>query len=432
MFFNKLLFYLLDGTLCWGYNMKVALSKIALAASISLALALTFSCSSNNDVAGDTSSSSDTQAALSSSSDDGGWDASSSSAPQVVQSSSSVLSSSSVAPSSSSRPSSSSAVLSSSSSPSSSSVVPSSSSNQSSSSVAAVSCTANRTQNNITYVPGSSNNRQQLNLKLPSSGNGPFPLIIFIHGGAFTGGDKTVGTPFSNGTNKGYATAALGYRLASSGAKAFPEAVEDLLAAIRHLRANAAQYCLDPDKFAVTGFSAGGYFTGLINAISGNAHEFNETTLGNSGVSSKVQAAVSCAALTDFTKLNDQQKELGGSWMMSDHFANGQALNSFFGMTVTVPPPSGSAIEAALKKSNPFTYVTSANCANIPPIMMHHGTSDNLVPWKQSEILVNKLNEVCGNGKAELVKHTGGHADCPSNQETAIFNFLDSKLGVKR
>jgi acetyl esterase/lipase len=130
--------------------------------------------------------------------------------------------------------------------------------------------------------------------------------------------------------------------------------------------------------------------------------------------------------------LNAQQQELGGSWMMSDHYANGGALAQFFGMTVTVPPPGGSNIEAALRKSNPFTYVTSANCPGIPPILMQHGTSDNLVPWKQSEILVNKLNEVCGAGKAELTRVQGGGHGSLSGQENTIFNFLDSKLGIQR
>ncbi|GBU22621.1 hypothetical protein R80B4_02532 [Fibrobacteres bacterium R8-0-B4] len=244
-----------------------------------------------------------------------------------------------------------------------------------------------------------------------------------------------MGSPFRPGTTQhGYPTAALEYRLASSSKKSFPEAVEDLLAAIRFLRANADKYHLDPNKFVVTGFSAGAYMTGLIASISGGSHEYNETTFGgNYNVNSKVQAAVSCAALSDFTKLNAEQQELGGGgWSFSDHFANGGALNQFFGMTVTVPPPAGSAIEAALRKSNPFTYVIPANCAGIPPIMMVHGTADKTVPWKQSEILVNKLNEVCGAGKAQLVTHTGGHADCPSANETQIFNFIDAALGITR
>jgi len=227
---------------------------------------------------------------------------------------------------------------------------------------------------------------------------------------------------------------ALNYRLATDKSASFPGLVEDILAQIRYLRAHASELCLDPDKFVMTGFSAGGYLTGLIASISGSSdpkHTYDESA-SNPGVSSEVQAAVSCAALSDFTKLNDQQKELGGSWVMSDHFADNQSLNKLFGMKVQVPPPSGSAIEAALKKSNPFTYVTKANCEKMPSIMMVHGTSDNMVPWKQSEILVNKIKEVCGDDKAQLVTHNGGHADCPSGNSNQIFEFLDTKLGIKK
>ncbi|GBU25531.1 hypothetical protein R83H12_02181 [Fibrobacteria bacterium R8-3-H12] len=343
----------------------------------------------------------------------------------VASSSSRTASSSSRAASSSSR-----AASSSSRAASSSSVAASSSSIPSSSSVgAAAKCTlANRTQTNI----GPDVSTQKFDITIPS-GDGPFPVIMFAFGGAFTAGSKTVGTPFSNGGSHGYATVKLNYRLASSGKPSWPGLVEDLLAEIRYLRAHATELCLDPNKFVMTGFSAGGYLTGLIASISGSSspkHPFSETA-SDAGVSSEVQAAVSCAALSDFTKLNSQQQELGGNWMMPDHYANGQALNQLFGIQVQVPPPAGSAIETKLRDSNPFTYVTQANCAKIPPIMMVHGTGDNLVPWKQSEILVNKIKEVCGDTKAQLVKHSGGHADCPSGNEAAIFDFLDRSLGIK-
>jgi len=397
--------------------------KIAFVASVSLALALTFSCSSSSDEQTlVTSSSSELSSSLSSSS-------TAESSSSVAVSSSSVQSSSSVVASSSSVQSSSSVVVSSS------SEEPSSSSEAESSSSEAilVKCnpTADQRKKRTIDITGTG---RSVDLTLPSTGEGPFPVIMFAFGGGFTGGGKTVGAPFNNGTNHGYATVALEYRLASSNNKSFPGLIEDVLAEIRYLRAHANELCLDPNKFAMSGFSAGGYVTGLINSISGSTnpkHPFSETS-NDVGVSSEVQASVSCAALTDFTKLNSQQQELGGKWQYDDHYKKGLSLNLFFGEDVIVPPPSGSTIEKLLKDSNPFTYITQANCAKLPPIMMVHGTSDNLVPWKQSEILVNKINEVCGSGKAQLVKHNGGHSDCPSGNETEIFNFLDSKLGITR
>jgi len=376
--------------------MRPIFFRIALMASVSLVLALNFSCSS----------SSDEQTLVTSSSSE-----LSSSSSSIDESSSSISSSSSVAVSSSSVQSSS-------------SVVESSSSN-----AVPFKCNAQRgEQKNI----GPNVSTQKFNITLPSTGDGPFPVIMHAFGGAFIYGSPTVGAPFNNGPSKGYATVALNYRLASNGNKSFPGLVEDILAEIRYLKAHANELCLDTNKFVMTGFSAGAYLTGLVASISGStspAHPFNETA-SDVGVSSQVQVAVSCAALSDFTKLNDQQRELGGNWTFSDHYENGKSLNLFFGETVTVPPPAGSKIEGLLKDSNPFTYITEANCAKMPPIMMVHGTSDNMVPWKQSEIMVNQINSVCGSGKAQLVKHNGGHSDCPNGDE--VFNFIDSKLGITR
>jgi len=271
-------------------------------------------------------------------------------------------------------------------------------------------------------------NRQRYDLRLPDAGEGPFPLVMYVHGGGFTGGEWRLSSN-TNGViqlarSRGYAVASIGYLLASNSQKAFPELVADVLAAIRHLRANAVEYRLDSGRFAITGFSAGGYLTAIVCAVSGTEdHGYDVTSLGNVGVSHKVQAAASSAALTDFRQLNDQQKQLGGFWMMSDHFNNGGNLSQFFGGGAVTEAAYG----AALTKSNPLTHIT----VNTPPIYMLHGTSDNLVPYLQSKIMVDKINEVVP-GKAVLNQVAGrGHEDFPAvaNATTiAILDFLDQSL----
>ena len=81
----------------------------------------------------------------------------------------------------------------------------------------------------------------QLDLYLPGS-QSSHPLIVWIHGGAFLGGDKAriFWTPLPGLTERGYAVASINYRL--SGQANFPALVHDAKAAIRWLRANAAKY----------------------------------------------------------------------------------------------------------------------------------------------------------------------------------------------
>ncbi len=89
---------------------------------------------------------------------------------------------------------------------------------------------------------------QKLDIYLPDEGEGPFPVIVWIHGGAFMGGDKAdlQVLPSLEGLKRGYAVVAINYRL--SGEARFPALVHDAKAAIRWIRANAQIYHFDPEQ----------------------------------------------------------------------------------------------------------------------------------------------------------------------------------------
>ena len=94
---------------------------------------------------------------------------------------------------------------------------------------------------------------QILDLYLPDEGEGPFPVIIAIHGGAFMGGDKAdfQVLPMLEGLKRNYAVASINYRL--SWEASFPALVQDGKAAVRWLRAHAAEYHFRPDRLAAWG-----------------------------------------------------------------------------------------------------------------------------------------------------------------------------------
>ena len=101
----------------------------------------------------------------------------------------------------------------------------------------------------VAYADQSEN--QKMDIYLPDEGVGPFPVIVFIHGGAFWGGERRDFQMHyvANGIRRGYAVVSVDHRL-SDEAK-FPEPVYDVKAAIRFLRANAATYLLDTDHIGV-------------------------------------------------------------------------------------------------------------------------------------------------------------------------------------
>ena len=114
---------------------------------------------------------------------------------------------------------------------------------------------AAQTIKNVNYA-GTSSASQTLDLLTPTNALLPLPLVVRIHGGGFSSGDKTgeeTGTTASAILAKGYALAGVNYRL--SGEALFPAGAQDVKAAVRWLRAHAAQYGLDTDRFACWGES---------------------------------------------------------------------------------------------------------------------------------------------------------------------------------
>ena len=87
---------------------------------------------------------------------------------------------------------------------------------------------------------------------------GRAPMLLFIHGGSWTNGDKNeykfVGESFAR---EGYVTAVMSYRLAP--VHRYPEYVQDGALALKFMREHAAEYGGDPDRLYVMGHSAGGF-----------------------------------------------------------------------------------------------------------------------------------------------------------------------------
>jgi acetyl esterase/lipase len=90
-----------------------------------------------------------------------------------------------------------------------------------------------------------------LDLYLPSTPlRRPIPVIVFLHGGGWSGGTRTTGPDFKRYfAQDGFAMASIEYRLTPS--ITFPANVEDVRTAVRWLKANAAAHALDPDRICL-------------------------------------------------------------------------------------------------------------------------------------------------------------------------------------
>jgi acetyl esterase/lipase len=98
---------------------------------------------------------------------------------------------------------------------------------------------------NINYVDGSSNSAQTLDIQLPTTGQGPYPVVVFIHGGAWVIGEKETNEArvgLNAALSAGYAVVCINYRLAQNAQ--WPAQIYDCKAAVRYVRAHAGTYNL--------------------------------------------------------------------------------------------------------------------------------------------------------------------------------------------
>jgi acetyl esterase/lipase len=257
----------------------------------------------------------------------------------------------------------------------------------------------------IEYVPGG-HERQRLDLYLPKEADpsGKRPLIVWVHGGAWLGGNKER-PPALRFVNQGYAVASINYRLSQQAI--FPAQIEDCKAAIRWLRANASQYHYDPNRIGVWGASAGGHLVALLGTT-GDVKGFDVGP--NAGVSSRVQAVCDFFGPTDFTKMSSFPSTM-------KHDAPDSPESKLIGGPIQENKDK-------VQRANPITYVTKDD----PPFLIVHGDKDPLVPHNQSEILLDALQKAGVEASLYTVPG-GGHGGFKDPQvDTLVASFFQKHL----
>jgi acetyl esterase/lipase len=259
---------------------------------------------------------------------------------------------------------------------------------------------------------------QRLDIYLPKAGDGPFPFLFYLHGGAFAIGDKRDIHVLSYlpALDRGYAVVGVGYRL--SGEAIFPAAVQDAKAALRWLRANGSEYGLDPRRVAACGGSAGANLAAMM-CVTHGVSMFDDPALGNMDQSSAVQAGIDWFGPTDFLAMDRQLAASGLG--PCDHGEPGSPESRYLGARISDVPDKVSL-------ANPMTYVH----ADMAPMLIQHGRVDDQVPVQQSIEFAQVIKEKVGPERVELDVFDGaGHDDpvfdSPQNLER-VFAFLDRYL----
>ena len=258
---------------------------------------------------------------------------------------------------------------------------------------------------NLSYA-STDNPRQRLDLYLPKArkNDKPLPVVVFIHGGAWLGGDKGggIGTLAPLVESGAYAGVSVGYRLTAEAI--WPAQIHDCKAAIRWIRANAKKYNLDADNIGVTGTSAGGHLAAMLGT-GGDVPELEGKLGEHLEESSKVACVVDQFGPTDLLAM-------GGS-----HNDPNSPESKLVGGPVQ-------EFQDVSRQASATTHASKGD----PPFLLIHGTNDNVVPFSQSELMHEAL-EKAGVESILVPVQGGGHGNFRSNEVAErLRQFFDRHL----
>jgi len=270
-------------------------------------------------------------------------------------------------------------------------------------------------------IPGR-NGDVRVILYRPFEGEGPFPVIVLVHGGGFMFGDQNMAViqpVIAEGTARGYAVASVDYR--KSGEAVFPGALADVKAAVRFLKANAADYGIDPEKMVIWGESAGAYLS-LMTALTPHVEALNGDMTENLTESSAVPVLVDFYGPVEFYVMDQEAAQLGMdvSFGAEDSFESkflGQALTQDREKTYTT-------YWETYKDQLPADFMLKA--------WVQVGDADARVPYTQSESFAARLGETIGQEHVEFSVISGAdHEDdlfyTAENLEK-VFAFIETAL----
>jgi acetyl esterase/lipase len=191
-------------------------------------------------------------------------------------------------------------------------------------------------------------------------GSGPYPVVIIVHGGGWSSGDKERDiTPLMQPlTNAGFTWFSINYRLAPK--NRWPACFEDVQTAIRWVKANAGRYKGDTQHIAILGHSAGGHLVCLAAVLA--------------DASTQVQAVVGLAPVTDFEQ---------------DTAKRGGVISTSLQNLLNRPKQPDDQTHQLLKDYSPINHVKP----DLPPFLLMQGDADKTVALSMTQSFQEKLKE---------------------------------------
>jgi len=249
-----------------------------------------------------------------------------------------------------------------------------------------------------------------LDLYLPSTPiRRPAPVIVFVHGGGWSGGTRATGPDFKRYfAADGFAMASLEYRLTPN--ITFPANVEDVRTAIRWLKANAASQEIDADRICLWGTSAGAHLAAIAALAPRDIFQGTD----NLDRTPDVRCVLDAYGPTKFDVMDEQARQEQPALqppVVTIAVAGRSTARTGPAPAMLHDPETsaesrllGAAVQAVperVRAASPLTYVHK----DAPPFLIMHGLADNSVPHGQSVLLYDAL---AGAGNEVTLRLVGG------------------------
>ncbi|MEI7436737.1 MAG: alpha/beta hydrolase [bacterium] len=242
-----------------------------------------------------------------------------------------------------------------------------------------------------------------LDLYLPLHARRPAAAVLWVPGGGWGHCDRKTAPLVL--LEHGFVMASLMYRTTSQAVA--PANIHDCKAAVRWLRANAAQHGIDPHRIGAWGSSAGGHLVALLGTTDGMPDL--EGNGENAGQSSAVQAVCDFCGPTDLAQMaapdiQERHPHLEG------------ILEAYLGGPVT-------RYQKLARLVSPLSHV-SARCA---PMLIVHGEADGTVPVGESRMFYKALQAAGADAVLHVLPEVGHGWDARLTDDLVV-SFFKTKL----
>lgn len=191
-------------------------------------------------------------------------------------------------------------------------------------------------------------------------GEGPFPLLIDVHGGVWTSGSRTSNARLDEAIARtGVVVAAVDFRQPPDAG--YPASIADIHFAVRWLRAHAAEFSVRPERIGALGHSTGGHQV-LLVALRPDDPRYRSLALADGDAGELLSYGVLCWPIVDPVARYRWARKEGRTRLVEGH-------DRYWGS------------EEAMAEGNPRRIVDEGDFSSLPPLLVVQGTADENIPY---------------------------------------------------